>query len=149
MDVAEKMGRAPWFQLGALPIFVSKLFGGVSGQPGNHCCYAPGTDVNSRPGTHAVKMFVARSRWFCFVTSQVLDRLGKYPKAEGQLHAASLSHGQVTAQLPLLPQSHRRTRPACRVHPVSGIVASPYMHGHGQGSPCVVSSWDSCRRTSP
>ncbi len=40
-DVAEKMGRAPWFQLGALPIFVSKLFGGVSGQHGNHCCYAP------------------------------------------------------------------------------------------------------------
>ncbi len=31
MDVAEKMGRAPWFQLGALPIFVSKLFGGVLG----------------------------------------------------------------------------------------------------------------------
>ncbi len=41
VDVAEKMGRAPRFQLGALPIFVSKLFGGVSGQPGNHCCYAP------------------------------------------------------------------------------------------------------------
>ena len=39
VDVAEKMGRAPWFQSGALPIFVSKLFGG---QHGNHCCYAPG-----------------------------------------------------------------------------------------------------------
>ncbi len=34
VDVAEKMGRAPWFQLGALPIFVSKLFGG-GGVPGN------------------------------------------------------------------------------------------------------------------
>ncbi len=33
VDVAEKMGRVPWFQLGALPIFVSKLFGGVF--PGN------------------------------------------------------------------------------------------------------------------
>ncbi len=41
VDVAEKMGRAPWFQLGALPIFVIKLFGGFSGQHGNHCCYAP------------------------------------------------------------------------------------------------------------
>ncbi len=34
-------GQGSLVQLGAVPIFVSKLFGGVSGQPGNHCCYAP------------------------------------------------------------------------------------------------------------
>ncbi len=42
------------FNIQALPIFVSKLFGGVSGQHGNHYCYAPetcsrGFSISSNP----------------------------------------------------------------------------------------------------
>ena len=91
---------------------------------------------------HPANMLEALSKWLCFVTSQLFDGFGRYPKP-GPSIASLFHHTRNCSTIPMAAESsaYQICLHTAYSLPMSEMVARPYI-GIARESPCVVPSWD-------